>query len=84
VVNIQFSMFGVWSLNHLYRIPPFELWGEVGGHLGNCHKQQKRGGNFWFLSPSYLLLWIKHLTYVYPYPQTGEHPQYANSGNQGY
>jgi hypothetical protein len=29
-----------------------------------------------------LLLWIKHLTYVFPYPQTGEFPQYANSGNR--
>jgi hypothetical protein len=43
------------SLNHLIRIPPFGLWGEIGGHLGNWYKQQKRGGNFWFLSPSYLL-----------------------------
>ena len=54
-----------WSLNHLYRIPPFGLWGEIGGHLGNCHKQQKRGGNFWFLSPSYLLFmdYILHMSF---------------------
>ena len=50
-------MFGVVSLNHLYRIPPFGLWKEVGGHLGKWHRQQKRGGNFWFLSPVFAL-WI--------------------------
>ena len=53
------------SPNHLIRIPPFGLWGEIGGHLGNWYKQQKRGGNFWFLSPSYLLFmdYILHMSF---------------------
>ena len=53
------------SLDHLIRIPPFGLWGEIGGHLGNWYKQQKRGGNFWFLSPSYLLFmdYILHMSF---------------------
>ena len=57
MVNIELSMFGVVSLDHLIRIPPFGLWGEIGGRLGNWSKQQKRGGNFWFLSPLFAL-WI--------------------------
>jgi hypothetical protein len=34
-------------------------------HLGNCHRQQKRGGNFWFLSPSCLLFmdYILHMSF---------------------
>jgi hypothetical protein len=62
-INIRLSRF--WSLNHLYRIPPFGLWKGTGGHLANCHKQQKRGGNFWFLSPSYLLFmdYILHMSF---------------------
>lgn len=32
-----------WSLNHFYKIPPFDLWGRIGGHLGNCHKATKKG-----------------------------------------
>jgi hypothetical protein len=31
-----------------------------------------------------ILLYGLHLTYVFPYPQTGEYPQYANIGNQEY
>jgi len=31
------------SLDHLIRIPPFGLCGEIGGHLGNCHKAIKKG-----------------------------------------
>jgi hypothetical protein len=54
-INIRLSRFGVVSLDHLIRIPPFGLWGEIGGHLGNCHKQQKRGGNFLVSLPSLLL-----------------------------
>jgi hypothetical protein len=42
-INIQLSRFGVVSLDHLFRIPPFDLWGEVGGRLGDCHRQQKKG-----------------------------------------
>jgi hypothetical protein len=45
-----------WSLDHLAKIPPFDLWGGIGGHFGNWHKQQKRGGNLKFLSPVLLLL----------------------------
>ena len=55
--NMKLSMFGAVSLDHLYRIPPFGLWREIGGHLGKRHRQQKRGGNFWFLSPVFAL-WI--------------------------
>jgi hypothetical protein len=55
-------MFCVVSLDHLIRIPPFGLWGEVGGHLKDCHRQQKRGGNFWFLSPSFAFMdYILHM-----------------------
>ena len=57
-------MFGGWSLNHLYRIPPFGLWGGTGGHLGNSHRQQKRGGNFWFLSPLFAFMdYILHMSF---------------------
>ena len=42
VVIIQLSRCW-WSLNHPLRIPPFGLWGEIGGHLGNRHRQQKKG-----------------------------------------
>lgn len=46
------------SLDHLIRIPPFGLWGEIGGHLGNCPKQQKRGRKLLVSLPFLLLLWI--------------------------
>jgi hypothetical protein len=42
VVNIQLSRCW-WYLNHPLRIPPFGLWREIGGRLGDCHKQQKKG-----------------------------------------
>ena len=77
-------MFGVVSLDHLIRIPPFGLWGGTGGHLGNRHRQQKRGGNFLVSLPLLICFYGLHFTYVFPYQQTGEYPQYANSGNQGY
>ncbi len=51
-------MFGVVSLDHLIRIPPFGLWGGTGGHLGNRHRQQKRGRKLFGFSPLLLLLWI--------------------------
>jgi hypothetical protein len=51
------------SLDHLIRIPPFGLWGETGGRLGNWSKQQKRGGNFWFLSPLFAFMdYILHMS----------------------
>ena len=59
-VPVPKVVLAVWGL-----VPPpthviyhhFGLCGEIGGHLGNCPKQQKRGGNFWFLSPVFAL-WI--------------------------
>ena len=71
-----------WSLNHLYRIPPFGLWGEIGGHLGNWYKQQKKGRKLLVSLPFLFAFYGLHLTYVFPYPQTGENPQYANNGNR--
>ena len=62
---MKLSMFGVVSLDHLANLPPFGLWGEIGGHLGNCPRQQKRGGNFWFLSPFFCFygLNILHMSF---------------------
>ena len=52
------------SLDHLARIPPFGLWKKIGGRLGNRHKQQKRGGNFWFLSPLFaFMVYILHMSF---------------------
>ena len=40
------------------------FWEADNGHLRNCHKQQKRGGNFWFLSPVFVfMVRFLHLTY---------------------
>ncbi len=57
----------VWGL-----VPPpthviyyhFVLCGEIGGHLGKWSKQQKSGGNFWFLSPLFAFMdYILHMSF---------------------
>lgn len=64
-------------------IPPFwSLWGDW-WTLRKLSQATKKGEETFGFSPLSLLYGL-HLTYVFPYPQTGEHPQYANSGNQDY
>ena len=43
----------------------------------------KKGEETFGFSPLFAFYGLV-LTFDLPYPQTGEHPQYANSGNQGY
>ena len=51
-----------WSLDHPFNLPPFgPLW-VIGGHLRNCHNQQKRGGTFWF-PPPFLFLFERLLVF---------------------
>jgi hypothetical protein len=70
-----------WSLNHPLRIPPFGLWGAVVVTRETVTSNKKGEETFGF-SPLCVCFYGLHLTYVYPYPQTGEYPQYANSGNR--
>jgi hypothetical protein len=54
----------VWSLNHLYRIPPFKLWREVGGHLGKWHRQEKGEETFGFSPLSFAFMdYILHMSF---------------------
>ena len=56
VFNCQGSC--VVCLDHFLRIPPFHLQWWSDRHFRKCHRQQKRGGNFQFLSPVLRFLWI--------------------------
>jgi len=52
-----------WSLDHLAKIPPIRSLGRDWWTLGKLSQgNKKRGGNFWFLSPVLLLLWITSYT----------------------
>jgi hypothetical protein len=42
-INIQLSMFGVVSLDHLARIPPFDLWGGGWWTLRKLSQTIKKG-----------------------------------------
>jgi len=44
----------------------------------------KKGEETLSFSPLFFCFYELHLTYAYPYPQTGEYPQYANNGNREY
>ena len=46
--------------------------------------QSNKKGRKLLVSLPCLLLYGLHLTYVFPYLQTGDYPQYANNGNQEY
>ena len=73
-----------WSLNHLYRIPPFGLWRVTGGSLAELSQATKKGRKLLVSLPFLFAFYGSVLTSDLPYPQTGEHPQYANNGNRDY
>ena len=84
VVIIQFSRFkGSRSPTDSYNIPSFwSLWGDW-WTLRKLVQATKKGRKLLVSLPS-ICFYGLHLTYVFPYPQTGEYPQYANIGNQEY
>lgn len=62
---MKLSGFGVVSLNHSLRIPPFRPFGKIGGRLWKWHKQQKRGGTFGFL-PFWYYGWKIYYSSIIP------------------
>ena len=81
-LNFQGSL-GSRSPTDSSNIPPFGLWEGTGGALAELSQAIKKGEEPLVSPLIYLFLWLV-LTSDLPYPQTGEYPQYANSGNQDY